>query len=424
MSSLRPKTSCTRTENIPRRSVNTETRVDRTKDHVSLPESSVVFSSRHLLGHESSAAPVESEEISHLLSEVNPGLFSVWNPGNKLQKMGRQRYEFTGISLDPFLPDNGFSVVHPEDRDRVADILQVSLPLGEPFSYEFRYRQSDGCYRWFQASVQPRKDSVGNVICWCTLLADIDDRRAPASSLINTPPGLSETTSRMSTVAEIAASVVHEISQPLSAVITNAQAAIRYLSAESVNLEAAKSSIQLILRDSKDACHIVKGIRTLFRRTDPGKTHIELGSVIEDVLLLFEGEMRSLDIKSKVSVSHDLPAVPGDKLQIQQVLVNLVSNAVGAMEESSEWTRELEVRAYQEHNMIITEVADRGHGLSHPDKMFEAFFTTKSDGMGMGLRICKSIIQAHKGEIWARSRQDRGAIFAFSLPLPGRQVYA
>jgi signal transduction histidine kinase len=222
---------------------------------------------------------------------------------------------------------------------------------------------------------------------------------------------------RVATAAEMAASVVHEISQPLSALLMNAQAGIRYLSADPPNIRAAQAALDGILRCGRDVSETIKSIRALFKRSDPCRTPVELGSVIRDVLCLLGEAIRQRGIAVKVSIEDDLPSASGNKLQIQQVLINLISNAIESMEQNTYWSRELDITAHRVNDSITTAIADRGHGLSDHEKIFDAFFTTKKNGMGMGLRISKTIIEAHDGVLWACPRQERGTVFTFSLPI-------
>jgi len=357
-----------------------------------------------------------SEENLQLLVNTIPGQVYVTDAQGTLLQVNHHVTEFNGVKLPQLVEDNGMTAVHHEDRPAIIELLQRQLPLGEPFGYEFRHRRSDGVYRWFHAGIQPLKDTHGRVIRWYTLLTDIDDRKVLEASLQSMQAKLAEA-SRISTVTEITASVAHEVSQPLSAIISNSQACIRYLAAETLNRAALSGAIERVLRDARDASQIIKNIRALFRKKAPETRPIHLLQLIREVLLLHEMPIRQLGINVKVSISEDLPTVPGDKLQIQQVLVNLVRNAVESMQLNSGVPGELEIRVDEADAMVLTTVADRGHGLIDSNKVFDPFFTTKDEGMGMGLRICKTIIEAHDGKLWAASRPDGGAAFTFSLPI-------
>jgi PAS domain S-box-containing protein len=357
---------------------------------------------------------VESE--LRLLVESIPALVYIRDAHGSLRQVNHRVTDFNPVSLDQLQRDNGLSVVHPEDRHKIADLFKRQFPLGAAFSYEFRQLRFDGTYRWFDAKSQPLKNTMGEVVRWYTLLTDIDDRKMMEASLRGMQTKLAEA-SRISTVAEITASVVHEISQPLSAIISNSQACIRYLSADSVNLDQITNAVQRILRNGRDASQTVKNIRGLFCRRKPDVRPIDLRPIIEEVLLLHETQIRQSGIAVSVSVEDTLPTIHADKLQIQQVLANLVCNAIEAMGPASSSGGELEVRAYEEDRTVLISITDRGHGLTDPDKVFDPFFTTKETGMGMGLRISKTIVEAHEGRLWAAPRPDKGSTFTFSLPV-------
>jgi PAS domain S-box-containing protein len=351
-----------------------------------------------------------------LLVDTLPALVYVRDAYGILRQVNHRVTDFTGVSLDQLQRDNGLSVVHPEDRHPLEDLFTRQFPLGVAFNYEFRQLRFDGCYRWFHAKSQPLKNARGEVLRWYTVLTDIDDGKMMEASLRSMQTRLAEA-SRISTVAEITASVVHEISQPLSAIITNSQACIRYLSADSVNFEQVTNTVQRILRSGRDASQTVKNIRALFCNREFEALPIDLRPIIEEVLLLHEAQIRQLGVAVNVSIDHTLPTIHADRLQIQQVLANLVCNAIESMVPASGSGRELDVRAHEEDGKVLISITDRGHGLTDPDRLFDPFFTTKETGMGMGLRISKTIVEAHAGRLWAAPRPDRGSTFTFSLPV-------
>jgi signal transduction histidine kinase len=219
---------------------------------------------------------------------------------------------------------------------------------------------------------------------------------------------------------DIAAAIIHELSQPLAAIAANAQAAGHYLSVEKTDLEALRGTIQSILRDSIDASQTIQNIRTLFREASgTGGAPVDLPSVIKEVLLRLDSKMRQHAIKIHLSIDASVRPVAGNRLQLRQVLTNLMTNAVESMEHNCEWPRDLEIKVSRWGRMVLTEIADRGDGVTDCEKIFNAFFTTKKTGMGMGLRICRTIIEAYQGRLWASARADRGAVFTFTLPLAG-----
>jgi len=184
-----------------------------------------------------------------------------------------------------------------------------------------------------------------------------------------------------------------------------------------LNEELLSTGIQRILRDGRDASQTVRDVRALFRRKHPEARPIDLRQLINEVLLLHEARIGELGITVTVGIGWDVPWVPADRLQIQQLLANLIRNAIESLEFSPEYMRTLELDVRHEADSVFVAIADTGVGFSHPDKLFDPFFTTKHSGMGMGLRICKTIVEAHEGKLWANARPTRGATFTFSLPL-------
>ncbi len=216
---------------------------------------------------------------------------------------------------------------------------------------------------------------------------------------------------------DVAAAIVHEISQPLTAIVANAHAADHYLSADHVDLEALRATIRSILSDSLDASQTIRDTSVLFRRGSTDDAPVDLLSAINDVLLQLDSKIRKYAINTYLFIDDAVRIVAGNGLQLRQVLTNLMTNAIESMEENCEWPRDMEIRVSGEGRMVLIEIADRGHGIVDCEKIFDAFFSTKKAGMGMGLRICRTIIEAHKGRLWASARCDRGTVLTFALPL-------
>ncbi|HEX3661401.1 MAG TPA: sensor histidine kinase [Acidobacteriaceae bacterium] len=225
---------------------------------------------------------------------------------------------------------------------------------------------------------------------------------------------------RCCVAADMAAAIVHEIVQPLTAMVTNADAALLHLSTDRANLAVLRTILQQIQHDGQDASRTIRGLRALFKRQSLDPEQVDLPSVVRDVLLRLTPQISRHAVHTHVSMDAKVPPVAGDNLQLRQVLTNLIANAVESMQENAEWPRELSVRVSKEKRMVLTEIADRGHGITDCEAVFDAGVTTKEMGMGMGLRICRAIIEAHKGRLWARRRRDHGTVFTFSLPLAER----
>jgi signal transduction histidine kinase len=240
-------------------------------------------------------------------------------------------------------------------------------------------------------------------------------RRRSEESLRDTQAKLAQAM-QVATLSEFSASVVHEISQPLSAMIANGQTCVRWLSTDPPNIENAQAAAERVVRDGKDARGVIQGLRALFRRSPPQKVPVDLRSIANEVVSLIRGRAESEKIAVEVQLPRYLPGIIGDRLQIQQVLLNLALNAVDSMRTVADRPKTLVISMREQDGMVLTEVRDQGIGISDFEKVFDAFFTTKEDGMGMGLSICKSIIEAHKGRLWGSPGPVSGTVFSFTIP--------
>lgn len=245
-------------------------------------------------------------------------------------------------------------------------------------------------------------------------LRDISDRRRTEESLRVTQARLARA-AQMAALSELSASIVHEISQPLTAMVANGQAGLRWLAATPPSLSDVRSAIERVVRDGKDARAIIDGLRSLFQRSRPVKSELDLAAVVREVMPLISGRAEREHISLEVHVPQHLP-VWGDKLQLQQVLMNLMTNAIDAMADRSGPGHQLVVRASREGRFVRTEVADSGAGVTDVETIFDSFITTKEQGLGMGLSICRSIVEAHDGHIWAEPGVGGGSVFAFTVP--------
>jgi C4-dicarboxylate-specific signal transduction histidine kinase len=220
---------------------------------------------------------------------------------------------------------------------------------------------------------------------------------------------------QIATASQLATSIVHEISQPLSAMVANGQACLRWLAANPPNSEAARSGVERIVRDGKDAAEVIRGLRALFGHAALEKVELNLSGVIAEVVSLARARAAREGIVIEVLAPESLPHVVGDKIQLQQVLMNLVINGMEAMQSSNQPKR-LTIRSSRQDDMILTSVEDRGSGVEDFDAIFEAFVTTKAKGMGMGLAICRTIVEAHEGKLWGSPNPSGGTVFSFTLP--------
>ena len=224
---------------------------------------------------------------------------------------------------------------------------------------------------------------------------------------------------RVMTLGELTASIAHEVNQPLAAIVTNGNATLRWLGGATPNLSEARQAVERIIKDSYRASAVISRIRTLVKKTPPRNDLVDLNEVIVEVFTLAQHEARRHRVFLKQQLRHDLPQVRGDRVQLQQVILNLIINGLEAIAQSQNGTRELLVRSDQDDaDNVRVAVSDSGEGLdaANLERVFDAFFTTKPDGMGMGLAISRTIIESHGGRLWATSNSPHGAVFQFTLP--------
>jgi C4-dicarboxylate-specific signal transduction histidine kinase len=224
---------------------------------------------------------------------------------------------------------------------------------------------------------------------------------------------------RVATMGQLTASIAHEVRQPLAATITNAQAGLRWLDRQPPNLEEARQAFDRIVREGDRTSDVIGRIRALIKRAPPQKDCLEINGAIREVVELTHGEVVKSCVAIRTELADDLPLIEGDRIQLQQVILNLILNAIEAMSGIDEDTRELEITTGREASGgVLIVVRDSGPGLDpkRVDRLFEAFYTTKLGGLGLGLSICRSIIEAHGGRLWASANEPRGAIFQFTLP--------
>jgi C4-dicarboxylate-specific signal transduction histidine kinase len=267
----------------------------------------------------------------------------------------------------------------------------------------------------------PLHDELGNIVKWYGTNTDIEDRKRAEDALHQAQAALAHVT-RVATLGELTASIAHEVNQPLAGVVTNGQACLRWLARAVPDLEEARAAVERIIRDGQRASEVIQRIRALARKTDPHKVRLDLNDVIHEVVRLVHREVLGHRVSLRTDLAPTLPPVLGDRVQLQQVLINLVINGIEAMASVTDRPRELWIRSYQlAADRVCAAVQDTGIGIdpADADRLFHAFFTTKPGGLGMGLSISRSIIEAHGGRLWASRNVGPGAAVQFTLPLPG-----
>jgi PAS domain S-box-containing protein len=308
-------------------------------------------------------------------------------------------------------------LMHPDDMPSIQRNLGHSLRTGESFSMRYRNRRYDGAYRWVHARAEPLRDDNGCIVKWYGVSVDIDDEIRAQEALRAAQEKLSRA-AQSASLAELSASIAHEVNQPLAAVITNSQACQRWLAGEPPNLDMARSTAERIVRGAMNAADVISRVRALFRQTTSTRALTNLNEVIDEVRRLLMDLINSEGVLIETDLDPALPAVHADRVQMQQVLVNLIRNGIDSMKSNGALPRSLVVasRTHRE-DTIRVDIRDNGEGIASPGRIFEPFFTTKQGGMGMGLAICRSIVEAHDGSLEVESIDPRGTVFSFTLPI-------
>jgi PAS domain S-box-containing protein len=260
--------------------------------------------------------------------------------------------------------------------------------------------------------------------CVLVTLMDITERNRTQEALQQAQAELAHVT-RLTTLGELTASIAHEVNQPLAAIVTNGEACLRWLAYRPPELEEVRGAVESMISDGVRASEVVWGLRGLLKKSTPQRALLNLNDVIEQLVLLVERELLNNRVTLRLELAPALPVVLGDRIQLQQVIMNLAINSIQSMASVTDRTRELLIRSCQgEDGQVLIEVRDDGVGIDPKNmhQLFNAFFTTKPNGMGMGLSICRSIIEAHGGRIWASSNAGPGATFSFTLPQVREQV--
>jgi PAS domain S-box-containing protein len=326
--------------------------------------------------------------------------------------------EYTGLSVEHSSGAGWQTAIHAEDLARYSEKWRVSVATGRPFEDEARFRRaSDGEYRWFLVRGVPLLDHHQKIVKWYGTLTDIEDRKRAEEQrerLRQLETELAHT-NRVSMLGEMAASLAHEIKQPIAAAMTSANSCIQWLAHEPPNLDRARAAAAKIDRYGNRAADIIDHIRSLYRKSPAQNELIEVNEIIHEIFSLLRGEAIQYSIAMQCKLATELPTIRADCVQLQQVFMNLMLNAIEAMRDEG---GELTVKSQQQNGQLLFSVSDTGPGLpdGNVDQIFSAFYTTKPQGSGMGLAISRSIVESHGGRLWASANHEGGATFHFTLP--------
>ena len=332
------------------------------------------------------------------------------------------------FELDPSLtPTLALTLtrLHPEDVPAFQEMRLRQLADGEDFEFDYRLLMPDQSVKYLHIVCHATRDQDGLPV-YRSAVQDITARRLAEEALAKARSELAHV-SRVTTLGALTASIAHEVNQPLSGIITNANTCLRMLASDPPNIEGARETARRTIRDGNRASDVITRLRALYSKTAGATESVDLNDAALEVIALSRSELQRGRIILRTELADDLPAVMGDRIQLQQVILNLLINAADAMDGVDDRPRELTIRteADQVDNVQVS-VQDSGIGIDPQatEKVFEAFYTTKSNGMGIGLSVSRSIIESHQGRLWAVPNDKPGATFSFSIPRQSRRTGA
>jgi C4-dicarboxylate-specific signal transduction histidine kinase len=290
--------------------------------------------------------------------------------------------------------------------------------VGEKSDYdvEFRILLPGGTVKYIHAVGHPVLNASGDLVEFVGSSTDITERKRAEEALRQAQADLSRV-NRVTTMGELTASLAHEVNQPIAAAVTSANSCIHWLAGDIPNVDKARAAAMRIAKDGTRAAEIISRIRLLFQKGTPQWQLVDVNEIIGEMIVLLRGEATRYSISVRTELAAELPAVMGDRVQLQQVMMNLMTNSIDAMK-AADGTRELAIKSQRaNHEQLLVSISDTGVGLppQHADQIFDAFFTTKPHGTGMGLRICRTIVESHGGRLWAANNSERGATFYLTL---------
>jgi PAS domain S-box-containing protein len=360
----------------------------------------------------------ERQRLREVIKGIPAMAFSI-NPDGSPDLVNQRWLDYTGLPSAASDEDRSWaSALHPADVEAHLKKWQAALASGEPFENEARHRSATGEYRWFLVRAVPLRDKQGKITKWYGTLTDIEERKRAEEErerLRRLESHLAHT-NRVSMLGELTASLAHEINQPIAAVMVSAGAGLRWLDREQPELQRAREAMLRIKDDGKRAADIIAGLKAFYRKD--GSTQralLDVNEVVREMLVLLHHEAEQHSVSMRTELAQTLPAVRADRVQLQQVLMNLMVNGIEAMGNAG---GELVIRTKPVDSGVAVSVSDTGEGIpaDRLEHIFSAFATSKATGTGMGLAISRTLVESHGGKLWAESNPDAGATFHFTLP--------
>ncbi len=344
----------------------------------------------------------------------------IWRvAGREALHLSEEWYRLYGFDPEKGPPawEERLQRVHPEDRAKWQGAIDRAIGEKSDYEVEFRILLPGGTVKYIHTIGHPVLNASGDLVQFVGNSMDISAGKRAEEALRQAQADLARV-NRVTTMGELTASLAHELNQPIAAAITNANTCLRWLTRDHPDVEEARAAVMRIAKDGTRAAEIISRIRLLFKKGTPQRELVDVNEVIREMIVLLGGETTRYSISARTELAADLPQVMGDRVQLQQVLMNLMINGIDAMKDV-DGTRELSIKSQPaENEQLLVSVSDTGVGLppQQADQIFNAFFTTKPHGTGMGLRISRSIVESHGGRLWAADNLPRGARFYFTLP--------
>jgi PAS domain S-box-containing protein len=332
-----------------------------------------------------------------------------------------ENFRIWGFNPRHGLPDREALLqrIHPEDRDRLVEYVRKAVSEQKDYAVEFRIVLPDGTVKYIQGLGHPIFNASGDVVEVVGTQLDVTERKQAEEERERLRQLLGELAhiNRVTTMGELTASLAHEVNQPIAAAVTDANTCLRWLTRDQPDLEEARQAASRAVKDAKRAAEIISRVRLLFKKGTAQRTLVDVNEIIQEMIVLLNDEATHYSISVRAELA-DIPQVMADRVQLQQVLMNLILNGIDAMKDV-DGSRELAIKSQIAANgQLLISVSDTGVGLpsQKADQIFNAFFTTKTHGTGMGLRISRSIVESHGGRLWADDNSQRGASFYVTLP--------
>jgi PAS domain S-box-containing protein len=362
-----------------------------------------------------SALQMREHELVGIIETIPSMLWSA-SPTGETTHLSQRFIEYFGASFEEIVNRGWETFIHPDDREETVKAFARAISSGQSYRAIHRLRRRDGEYLWHHSMGEPLRDPYEKIIQYYGLTVDIDDRKRAEDHLRDTGIKLAKA-SRLATVAELAASIAHELNQPLMSILANAQAAKRWLNAAQSNMTEVNSSIDRTIRDARAADETMRHIRALFKQESFVKKDVKIPDILQEVVRIVQEDPKKRAVPVECHFEESLPAILVDQIQIQQVFINLIVNAIEALE-GQQVAPLVTLRAVvTDSDRMLVQVIDNGPGVHDPERIFDAFMTTKEKGMGIGLAVSRSIVEAHGGWLWAENNKADGATFNVALPL-------